>query len=95
MFVFSRGPLSECLIPAAGWAGAAVFLLAYLLVSRGKLHASSHLYQGMNIAGAVGLAISNSSHGAFPSATLNVMWICIGVHTLITRCRRSEARHGV
>jgi hypothetical protein len=75
------------LVVAVGWLGAGLFLLAYVLLSQGRLLASSRSYQGLNIAGAVGLAISNGSHGAFPSATLNLVWIFIGVHTVMTRCR--------
>lgn len=82
----------EYFVPAFGWAGAALFLVAYVLVSQGRLPASSFLYQGLNIAGAVGLAICNASHSAFPSATLNFVWIGIGVHTVITRKRRLRSR---
>jgi hypothetical protein len=78
----------ECLVAAAGWAGAALFVTAYGLLSRGRLHGSSRVYHGLNIAGGVGLAICNGSHGAFPSATVNLVWICIGVHTMLLRYRR-------
>jgi hypothetical protein len=84
----------EYVVPAAGWMGASLFLFAYVLISQGRLLSSSHLYQGLSIAGAIGLAISNASHSAFPSATLNLVWICIGIHTLMTRCRRESRPHG-
>ncbi len=77
----------EYVVPAVGWMGAALFLIAYCLVSQGRLHAKSRAYQGLNIAGAVGLAISNGSHGALPSATLNLVWICVGVHAMNARRR--------
>ncbi len=80
--------LTDSMIPVVGWAGAALFLVAYLAVSQGRLHPNSHLYQGLNIAGALGLGICNTSHSAFPSATLNLLWIGIGIHTVMTRCAR-------
>lgn len=80
--------LAGCFISAVGWIGAGLFFAAYVMVSQGQLHASSRLYQGLNITGAIGLAIFNGSHNAFPSATLNLVWICIGVYTVMTRCRR-------
>ena len=38
----------------AGWAGASLILLAYLLLSLGRVTGQSALYQGMNVAGAAG-----------------------------------------
>ena len=65
-----------------GWAGAVLILLAYLLLSMGRLTGQSILYQGMNVAGAAGFAINGWWHGALPSATLNVIWALIGAWAL-------------
>ena len=86
--MFTQTTIADYVIPAIGWCGATLFLLAYALLSRGYLHASSGLYQALNIAGASCLAISNGSHSAFPSATLNLLWIFVGLHTVLTRHRR-------
>ena len=45
----------------------------------GALTGQSLVYQGMNIVGAAGFVINGWWHGAFPSATLNVLWLLIGV----------------
>lgn len=66
---------TEYWILIIGWVGACLFLVAYVLLSRGWLAAHSRVYQGLNIAGAAGLAVSNGAHGALPSATLNLIWI--------------------
>ena len=66
-------------VEIAGWAGAALILLAYLLLSAGKLTGQSLLYQGMNVVGAAGFVINGWWHGAIPSASLNVLWLLIGV----------------
>ena len=70
------------LIEVAGWAGALLILLAYLLLSMGRFTGQSILYQGMNVAGAAGFAVNGWWHGALPSATLNVIWALIGAWAL-------------
>ena len=70
--------LVELAVEAAGWIGAGLILLAYLLLSMGKVAGQSPLYQGMNIVGAAGFIINGWWHGAIPSAVLNVIWMMIG-----------------
>jgi len=65
-------------VEAAGWAGAALILLAYLFLSAGKLTGQSLVYQGMNVVGAAGFVINGWWHCALPSASLNVLWLLIG-----------------
>ena len=65
-------------VEAAGWAGATLILLAYLLLSAGKLTGRSLMYQAMNVVGAAGFIINGWWHGAWPSAALNVLWLLIG-----------------
>ena len=69
-------------IETAGWAGAALILLAYLLLSMGRLTGQSALYQGMNVVGAAGFVLNGWWHGAMPSAVLNVVWALIGAFAL-------------
>jgi len=65
-------------VEVAGWIGATLILLAYLLLSAGKLNGQSIVYQGMNVVGAAGFVINGWWHGAIPSAALNVLWLLIG-----------------
>jgi hypothetical protein len=74
----------ELAVEAAGWIGAALILLAYLLLSMGKVTGQSPLYQGMNIVGAAGFIINGWWHGALPSATLNIVWALFAAGTLWT-----------
>ena len=55
-----------------------LILLAYLLLSMGRLTGQSRLYQWMNVVGAAGFTINGWWHGALPSAALNVVWMLIG-----------------
>ena len=68
----------EIAVEVAGRAGAALILLAYLLLSAGKLTGQSLIYQGMNVVGAAGFIINGWWHEAIPSAALNVLWLLIG-----------------
>jgi hypothetical protein len=68
----------EIAVEVAGWLGATLILLAYLLISAGRLNGQSLVYQAMNVVGAAGFVINGWWHGAIPSAALNVLWLLIG-----------------
>jgi hypothetical protein len=68
----------EIAVEIVGWTGASLILLAYLLLSAGKLTGQSIVYQGMNVVGAAGFIVNGWWHGAIPSAVLNVIWMLIG-----------------
>jgi hypothetical protein len=80
----------ELLVEIAGWAGALLILLAYLLLSMGRLTGQSIVYQAMNVAGAAGFIVNGWWHGALPSAVLNVIWMMIGTVALIRLWRRGQ-----
>ncbi len=69
---------TEIAVEVAGWSGATLILLAYLLLSAGRLTGQSLVYQGMNVVGAMGFVVNGWWHGALPSAALNVLWLLIG-----------------
>ena len=70
------------LVEIVGWAGALLILLAYLLLSSGRLSGQSAAYQGMNVVGAAGFIVNGWWHGALPSTVLNVIWAAIGMGAL-------------
>ena len=67
-----------------GWTGAALILLAYILVTLGRLTGGSVLFQLMNLVGAIGFTINGWWHGAMPSATLNIIWALFAAGALWT-----------
>ncbi|HEY7958844.1 MAG TPA: hypothetical protein VID20_02180 [Sphingomicrobium sp.] len=69
-------------VEVVGWAGALLILLAYLLISAGKLTGQSPPYQWMNIVGAAGFVINGWWHRAIPSTALNLVWMGIGAVAL-------------
>ena len=70
------------LVEIAGWTGAILILLAYVLLTLGRIQAQSVAYQAMNVAGAAGFIVNGCANGALPSAALNVIWMGIGVFAL-------------
>ena len=82
----------QLLIEGVGWIGAALILLAYLLLSAGRLTGQSLAYQGMNVVGAAGFVVNGWWHGAIPSAALNILWLLIGAVASIRILRRREHR---
>jgi len=78
-------------IEVVGWIGAVLIVLAYALLSAGKVAGDSRLYQYMNIVGALGFVVNSGWNGAYPSAALNVVWIGIGSYGLLQR-RRTQIK---
>jgi len=80
--------MSTVLIEAAGWGGATLILVAYILLSLGRLEGRSRTFQWMNVVGAAGFIVNSGWHGAIPSAALNLVWLGVGLATLLTLRRR-------
>jgi hypothetical protein len=73
------------LIEVIGWASAVLILVAYGLLSTGRLDGRSVTYQAMNVAGAAGFIVNSGWNGALPSAGLNVVWLMIGLYALLRK----------
>lgn len=82
--------MTELAVDIAGWVGASLILLAYLLVSAGRLTGRSPMFQWLNLAGAAGFVINSGWHGAWPSAVLNIIWIGIAIVSLWRIARGSS-----
>ena len=61
-------------IEIIGWTGTVMLVLAYLLLTLGKLQSRSWAYQIMNAAGAAAIVVTSFYYGALPGATLNAIW---------------------
>ena len=79
-------------IVTAGWVGVVVQLVAYALLSTGRLPAGSVSYQGLNVFGAIAVGSSSAASGAWPSAVANGIWIAIGVVAIVALKRHLVAR---
>ena len=81
----------EIAVEVVGWGGAVLILLAYLLLSAGRLTGQSLVYQGMNVVGAAGFVINGWWHRAIPSTALNVVWMGIGAVALWKIAQRKSS----
>ena len=72
----------EIAVEVAGWVGALLILLAYVMVTIGRLTGRSPAFQWMNLVGAAGFIINGWWHEALPSTALNVIWMLIATVAL-------------
>lgn len=72
-------------IETIGWVGAALMLSAYLLLTVGRMTAHSAVYKWMNAFAAAGIIVNSGWNGAYPSASINVIWLAISVCGLLGR----------
>jgi len=68
---------------AGGWIGAAGTVVAYWWVSTLRITPDSTTFQGMNAASAALLALSAASSQSWPSTTVNLTWMLIGIAALL------------
>ena len=86
--------METLIFDALGWIGAFLLLLAYAMVSFKKLEADSLVYQGLNVAASVLLAINTIYHGAFPSSFVNIVWTIIAIFAILTVTRKyAKSKH--
>jgi hypothetical protein len=74
-------------VDVIGWAAALLIIVAYALLSAGRLKAESLAYHLMNILGAAGFVVNSGWNGALPSAAMNVVWMGIGAYALFQHRR--------
>lgn len=60
-----------------GWYGMAAILTAYALVTFGVISADHLVYQGLNITGALGIALISLRKKAHQPGVLNIIWAVI------------------
>lgn len=70
------------IIDIIGWIGAATLLVAYMLLSNGKLISHSYSYQGLNAAASICLIINTYMYGTIPLVVLNSTWFLIGLNSM-------------
>ena len=83
--------MTKLVIEIVGFAGAAPFLLSYVLGSAGRVQGQTRVYQWLNVFGAVGFVINSGWNGAYPSAAVNVIWAMIGLVTLWQLSRKKDS----
>jgi hypothetical protein len=80
------------LAAVAGWVGTVLLLLAYGLVSLRRLDGDGVRFQLLNVVGSAGLGAAAVAGGVWSAATLNALWVGIGLAVLARRARASRHR---
>ncbi len=77
---------------AMGWIGTVGSISAYLLLSRGRWHATSLRYSALNGVAGVLAASASAVYGAWPSVVSNLLWSCIALHSgVVTTLHRRRS----
>jgi hypothetical protein len=66
-----------------GWLGTLAYIVAYLLLSVGKLKAEQKTYHLLNILGALGLIVNAIHLKDYPNIIVNTVWFAIGSIAII------------
>ena len=77
----------KIIIEIIGWSAALMMLSAYLLLTSGRLRSISPTYQWLNVLAGAGFIVNSGFNGAYPSATLNLIWMAIGLYGLFRGTR--------
>ena len=68
-----------------GWVGMILFLINYALVSNGKIVATGKLYNSLQVVAAAAIAVSLLPAQAWPTITLEVFFMGIGLHAIFKK----------
>lgn len=71
-----------------GWVGSLAVVLAYGLISAGRVQGDALLYQLLNLVGALLLIVNTMYWGAYPASFVNLFWIVIAASALARLARR-------
>jgi hypothetical protein len=82
--------MTEIIIESIGWFGSILILGAYFLNMQHKILATSPFYIWANLVGGFCFVINTYYHHAFPSMTLNIIWVLIAVYSLIKAKKETE-----
>jgi paired small multidrug resistance pump len=66
-----------------GLMGVLVVLIAYGLMTAGRLAASSARYQWLNVCGTLAILVSMLEQWNLPAFIANVLWVAIGAYSLV------------
>ncbi len=84
--------MTEIFVEIAGWTGAGLILLGYMLVSTGRIPGRSVIFQTLNLVGGLGFIVNTWWHGAMPSTALNIIWCATALYTLAALWRERVRR---
>lgn len=82
----------QVVLDVLGWSGSFVVVYAFYLLNKHKLTANSLSYQWMNLVGSFFLGLNSFYYKAYPSVTINFIWILITIYGFIMIRQRKKAK---
>lgn len=73
----------EYLVQICGWVGTFLIVLAYYMVSNGKIEAEDPRYQLMNLIGSLAIGVLVVYQKAWAAVTLEVIWAVIAIGVMV------------
>src|SRR4051794_7319624 len=77
---------------AMGWIGTLGTISAYLMLSRGYVHAGSLRYAAINFVGGLLGAAASTAYGAWPSVASNLIWSGVAAQSAVAELLARRAR---
>ncbi len=74
--------MTVIIIDLLGWIGSFLLVFAYYQNSKNAMNAQSFAYQFLNVIGSLLLIVNTFYYGAYPSGTVNIIWVFIGLRYL-------------
>ncbi|MFC4221617.1 CBU_0592 family membrane protein [Flagellimonas marina] len=71
--------MTDLIVDLLGWTGSIMLVTAYWLNSKNRISAQTLLYQLLNILGSLLLMTNTIYYGAYPSSSVNIVWLLIGL----------------
>lgn len=78
-------------IDILGWIGSVEVILAYALISNGRVHGKSVSYQVLNLTGSVFLIANTVYYHAYPSTAINFVWMIVAFVALFQVWTKKKA----
>lgn len=72
--------MTDLTIDILGWIGSLLLVTAYWLNSKNLINAQTKIYQLLNIVGSLTLMINTFYYGAYPSSSVNIIWLLMGLY---------------
>ncbi|WP_315821469.1 CBU_0592 family membrane protein [Paraflavitalea speifideaquila] len=88
MFLFAINSI----YPVLGWVGTLAYLLAYFLLSVGRINARQLSYHTLNVVGAIGLTVNALYYADLPNVVVNFVWGLIAICALFVIYRRRKKK---
>lgn len=76
-------------IDVIGWVGGILVLVAFALISTGRVDKNNAAYHWINILGALCLIVNTGYLKAYPSMAVNVVWVGVAVFALFRIQKKS------